>query len=363
MKKSIVFPVINDLTYDQRMQRICRSLAKAGYEVTLIGRELPDSKPLIQQDFQQVRMKLSVNKGKLFYLLYNWKLFWFLLKNDFDIIGSVDVDTLVAAHSVATLKGKPLVFDAHEYFSEVPEVAHRPKVKWVWEKVESWIFPKLKYAYTVNQSLANIFEEKYGAPFEVIHNATVLEDKDFPEQPKDYILYQGAINVGRGLEQIIRAMPYLETRLVICGKGDVFEDCQNLVKELNLERKVEFKDFVPPQELKEITLHAILGLNILAHQGESYYYSLANRFFDYMHSGIPQICSNFPEYRHFNDKYNVALLVDDLETETIVNALKKIIDNDTLRKELHQNCLNARKELNWQNEEKKLLKLFQKISL
>jgi len=363
MKTKIIFLVINDLNYDQRMQRICNSLSKAGYEVTLLGRELPDSKPLKERPYQQIRLKLSVHKGKFFYLIYNWKLFRFLSKNNFDVIGSIDLDTLVPAYLVAKKKNKPLVFDAHEYFPEVPEVVHRPKVKWVWEKVESWIVPKLKYAYTVNESLAQLFEQKYGTPFLSIRNATVLEEKNFPDVPQDYILYQGAVNVGRGLEQMIEAMQYLDTHLIICGKGDVFEPCQNLVKELHLENKVTFKGFVAPEKLKKITLHAKLGINLLENRGQSYYYSLANRFFDYLHNGVPQLCSDFPEYQRLNQQHEVALLVENLETQTIVKAVNQVLNNEILYKRLHQNCLKARLELNWQEEEKKLLALFEKVKI
>ena len=44
--KHITFTVTTDLTYDQRMIRICTSLAAAGYAITLVGRKLQSSIPL-----------------------------------------------------------------------------------------------------------------------------------------------------------------------------------------------------------------------------------------------------------------------------------------------------------------------------
>jgi uncharacterized protein (DUF302 family) len=73
--KKIYFTVINDLSYDQRMQRICSSLASAGYDVTLVGRKLKSSKELKNQLFKQMRLKCFINKGKFFYLEYNIRLF------------------------------------------------------------------------------------------------------------------------------------------------------------------------------------------------------------------------------------------------------------------------------------------------
>ena len=65
-KASIFFLVTTDITYDQRMIRICTSLAKAGYKITLIGRKMKTSVPLIEQSFKQKRIRCFFEKGKLF---------------------------------------------------------------------------------------------------------------------------------------------------------------------------------------------------------------------------------------------------------------------------------------------------------
>ena len=79
MQKIIYFTVTNDLSYDQRMQKICGSLAQAGYKTTLVGRKLKSSQPLTQRAFQQKRISCIFNKGKLFYAEYNFRLFFYLL--------------------------------------------------------------------------------------------------------------------------------------------------------------------------------------------------------------------------------------------------------------------------------------------
>ncbi|MFK7906183.1 MAG: glycosyltransferase, partial [Chitinophagales bacterium] len=316
--KHLVFTVVNGLNYDQRMQRICGSLAKAGYKVTLIGRVMPNSKPLKKRSFNQIRMKLLFKRGKLFYLEYNFRLFWHLLLNRYDVFGACDLDTVMPHFLVSKLKGKPLVYDAHEYFPELPEVVHRPFTRWVWKTVEKLVVPRAKYAYTINQSYADFFKKEYGTNFEIIRNAAVLrkEETHFNEAQEydkavfeeKYILYQGAVNVGRGVEEMIQAMPYIEDcKLYVCGKGDVFEECIELVKQLNLQDKVKFFGFVPPEFLRQFTRHAKLGFTFFTNDGMSYYYSLANRFFDYFHGGVPQLCVDFPEYRRINEAFEVGV--------------------------------------------------------
>ncbi|MEY4316047.1 MAG: hypothetical protein RI977_1424, partial [Bacteroidota bacterium] len=56
MGRRIIFTVTNDLAFDQRMQRICGSLAAAGYAVTLVGRLKKDSRTLKTEPYQQIRL-------------------------------------------------------------------------------------------------------------------------------------------------------------------------------------------------------------------------------------------------------------------------------------------------------------------
>jgi glycosyltransferase involved in cell wall biosynthesis len=358
--KKITFAVTTDLNYDQRMQRICASLANAGYQVLLVGREWPVSRPLQPQVYKQYRLKCWFNKGKLFYLEYNLRLLFYLLFQRADAFGAADLDAALPVWLKCKLSGKPFVFDAHEYFPEVPEVIARPKVQKFWRRVEAFIVPKTNLRYTVTESLAEIFTENYGKPFATIRNISRLNAIEIPEKSNRYLLYQGAVNAGRGLEMLLEIMPEIEAELWICGRGDLFEVLQNRSKELKLENKVKFLGYKLPAELAEITRNAFIGMNLLENLGLSYYYSLANKFFDYLHAGVPQVCINFPEYQNLNRKYEVGFTVP-LEKEALKNALNQLLTDRECYEKLVQNCLNAREVLNWQNEEKKLLALYEEL--
>ncbi len=359
--RHIVFSVVNDLTYDQRMNRICSSLANAGYTVTLIGRQLPHSKAIEEKVFQQKRLNLLFSKGKLFYLEYNFRLLIHFIFNKYDIFGGIDLDTLLPHFLAAKLKGKPHTYDAHEYFAELPEVVHRPFTRWAWKTVEKLVVPRTKHAYTINQSYADLFEKEYGTKFDIMRNATVLQQVDWPEIEERYILYQGAVNVGRGVEEMIKAMPMIDAKLYICGKGDKYEDCIQLSKDLGLEDKIRFFGFVEPKNLVEITRRATLGFTFFLNDGLSYYLSLANRFFDYFHNGVPQLCNDYPEYRRINEQFEIAKLLEDLSPETIAKAANQILNDPDLHAQMRANCLKARQAINWQNEEKRLVELYDKI--
>jgi glycosyltransferase involved in cell wall biosynthesis len=176
-----------------------------------------------------------------------------------------------------------------------------------------------------------------------------------------FILYQGAVNEARGLEHLIPAMQHIYYKLVICGDGNFMLQLKELIKINTLQDKVELRGMISPEILREISQQAFIGVNLVENTGLNQYYSLANKFFDYIHAGLPQVTMNFPEYKKVNDQYPVAVLINDTSSEQITAAINRLADDTVLYQTLQQNCLKARAELNWQQEEKILLSFYQSI--
>ena len=358
--KKLLFAVTTDLNHDQRMQRICSSLARQGYDVMLVGRQKPDSKPLQPQPYSQHRIKCRYNKGKLFYLEYMLRLYFFLSTRRYDALCAIDLDTVLPVYFQAGKKKVPFVYDAHEYFPEVVEVTDRKMVKAAWTFIEGFIIRRTRYAYTVTQSIADIFYQKYNTRFEVIRNVPVLRQNDAVVKEPGTILYQGVVNAGRGLEPLLEAMVGLDAKLIICGDGDVMDNLRQLARKLQVESKVEFKGQVLPQDLRQITQRCKVGVMLLENKGLSYYYSLANKFFDYVHAEVPQLVIDFPEYRQLNEKYAVGLLTG-LRVQEIREKLELLLTDEALYQRLAANCEVAKQELNWQHEEQKLFRFYERL--
>ena len=360
-KKRILFTVTTDLTYDQRMIRICTSLAEAGFDVTLVGRKLSRSLPLTQELFKQRRINCIFKKGKLFYIEYNTRLFLFLLFQKIDCICAIDLDTILPCYFISILKKIKRVYDAHELFCEMKEIVTRPSIYNFWKKIEKFAVPKFTNGYTVNEPIANEFKEMYGVHYEVVRNIALLRPFIQQSKKEKFILYQGAVNEGRSFETLIPAMKDVDGKLIICGSGNFYKETQQLVKENKLENKVIFKGKITPAELRTITQQAYIGITLFDDKGLSNYYSLANRFFDYLHAGIPQLCVNYPVYKLINDEHPVAVLVDDISAKNLAQQLNNLLQNKVLYKELEQNCLKVMQILNWQEEEKKLIKFYKEL--
>lgn len=364
MKNRIFFSVTNDLSYDQRMIRICDSLAAAGYAVCLIGRKQVNSAPLIQRKFQQVRLHCFFQKGMGFYAEYNIRLFFYLLFHRAAIYCAIDLDTILPNLIVSRIKRKQRVYDAHEYFTEVPEVVRRPRVKRIWEKIAKWSIPQFEHCYTVASDLGRIMTSLYGPNFGVIRNVPIPSQKvASPSADQAFtLLYQGVLNEARGLEVAIKAMKKLpSTQLWLAGEGDLSAKLRLLAQEEKVEDRVHFLGYLQPAALKEITLKANLGLNLLENKGLSYYYSLANKAFDYIQVGLPSIHMDFPAYRDLQDQYGVFLLLEELSVDTLVSSITSIQEDKVAYQQLQQNCLSARTLLNWEQEEKILLSFYKRL--
>lgn len=360
--KKIIVTVTNDLTSDQRVHKVCRTLHNAGYDVFLIGRKLSNSKPL-NRSYRTKRISLLFNKGVLFYAEFNLRLFFVLLFYKKDVLLANDLDTLLPNYFISKLQIKKLVYDSHELFSEIPELVNKPFTKKVWRSLERRVLPNLKNTYTVSNSIADYYDKKYQTKFKVIRNLPLMirtisrGNFSFDHKEEKIILYQGAINIGRGLELIINTMPFISNCiLVIIGNGDIIKNLKSYVKNINLVKKVRFLESLTPNELQKITPLANIGISIEEDLGLNYRFSLPNKIFDYINAEVPILVSNLPEMRKIIDTHKVGEIVKERSPQKLALQIKEL-----LKKDYSEELKKAKKELIWENQEEELLAIFRNI--
>ena len=369
--KHIYISVINDLVTDARAHRTCITLRKSGGSVTLIGRILKDStKPEVNNYFTK-RFKLLVNRGFLFYLLYNLRLFIYLFsRRKIDILVACDLDTLPANFIVSKLRNCELVYDSHEYFTEVPELQNRPFTRKIWIMIEGFILPRLTYAYTVSEDIAREYSDKYGVKFDVIRNLPMNKETiniyPLPEAIKKQkkIIYQGALNMGRGIEEVMEAVKLMnDVVFIIAGDGYLYRSLKRKTYDENLNEKVFFTGRLPHEKLHELTIQADIGISLEQNIGKNYLFALPNKIFDYFNAGIPVLVSNLPGIRTVVEKYGTGMVADSMNPENLKEKLEYMLYNTEARKKWEKNIAIAADELSWYNEEVKLKKLFEKTGL
>jgi glycosyltransferase involved in cell wall biosynthesis len=365
-KKRIILSVTNDLETDQRVHKVATFFHNHNFDVLVVGRKLPNSKPLCRA-YATKRMNLLFNKGFFFYAEFNIRLFFFLIFSRFTVLWANDTDTVLPNFLLSKLFKKVLFFDAHELFPELPELVERAKVKKVWKKIEDIILPRIQHSFTVCQSIADYYKNLYGIDMQVLRNVPLTKDISsyvpisVPKE-KIILLYQGAVNVGRGLEQCIDAVSLLPNAvLYIVGDGDVLEQLKKQVADLHLEGKVFFTGKVPFEELPRYTKAAHIGLALLEKRGLSYYYALPNRMFDFIQADIPILASNFPEMARIINEYKVGKLLTSNQPTDISQAIQELYSEHHTTNNSLANFAKAKEELCWEKEQEVLSRAIQKL--
>jgi glycosyltransferase involved in cell wall biosynthesis len=335
-----------------------------GFEILLIGRQMKKSLE-VNNPYKTIRFHLFFNQGFLFYTEYSLRLFFKLLFTRKELLYANDLDTLLPNFLVSKLSSCKLIYDSHEYFTEVPELITRPGTRSFWLKLEEFIFPKLKNVITVNQKLAEIYSLRYKVPVTAIKNVpkTTLTKEfkpiGFLKKDRKIIVYQGALNMGRGLELMIDAMAHLKNhQLILAGDGDIMDQLKSRVALNHLYDRVIFPGKLKPFELRNLTIQADIGLSLEEDMGLNYRYCLPNKVFDYIHAGIPVLVSELPLLEELLTAYKIGEILKKRNPKSLATAIEKIIVN---KSDYLQELERATAELNWEKEKKLLMEIIKKI--
>lgn len=360
----VLVSAFSNLYTDQRIEKVCETLHCNGYEIELIGNDWKGAEKM-ERPYPFSRIHLAAQNLKLGYPEFNYKLYKeLLIKADLKtILLANDLDALLPNYLVSKKLNIPLVYDSHEIYTEMPAINGRFTQK-IWRLLEKFLIPKVKYMMTASKSYGNWYQEKYGIPKPVtVQNfpRKNLSDEIIGEEmiPK-IIIYQGAINPFRGLDKVIAAIKNIENaELWIVGDGPKKEDYLQLAKRFDLEEKVKFFGKKSPGELRELTKKADVGLSIEENEGESYYYSLPNKISDYIQAGVPVVVSNFPEMKWVVEHYQVGEIITNHSETELTEKISSVLNKGKAFYKV--NLTTASKELCWENEEPKILGLFEKV--
>ena len=355
--KRLVITITNNISYDQRMLKVAQYYSTK-CEVIILGSSTRNPPPLENQDFQQIRLKTFFKSGFLFYAEFNIRLLFKLFVIKPEILYAVDLDSVTASYFYHRLRKTPYIYDAHEYFTELPELEGRTYVQKVWKYIEKKTIPRAYKCLTVNAELANIYEENYNRKFLVVQNSPPYHTSSGVAKEKKFI-YQGALNKGRGVEELIRMMKFFPSyTLDIAGDGPLRGDLDLLLKEQEIDNVV-FHGMLKAEELRILTQRATLGFNLLLGESLNYYYSLANKFFDYVMAETPVVTMDFPVYRRLLKEHKVGIVVSDLQIKSLTAAVEDLLENETLYINAVKECEKAKGKWNWSKETKVLNELIQ----
>jgi glycosyltransferase involved in cell wall biosynthesis len=288
----------------------------------------------------------------------------------YDIYHSNDLNTLPQGYICAKwrINRKKLVYDSHEV-----QTSRTGYDSGAYAKMEGFLINKIDTMIVENHTRAKYNEELYGFYPNVTYNYPFkpngkLIDKvnlnDLLQLPTDekILLYQGGIQTGRGLENLVKAVPlFKEGTLVFIGDGKIKPKLQEMVKELNLQTRVKFLPKVPLRELPKYTPNAYLGFQVLNNVCFNHYSASSNKLFEYLMSGVPVVACSFPEIKRVVEEENVGLCVDSHDYIAIAEAVNYLLENKAEAQVFRENTFMAKEKYNWENEQIKFLQVYSNL--
>jgi glycosyltransferase involved in cell wall biosynthesis len=366
--KKIAFSVTNCICNDQRVLKMAGTVSQPGREITIIGRKQGDCCERDTVPYRTKRFSMLIQKGALFYMFYNIRLFGFLLFHRFDLLVSNDLDTLLPNWLISKIKRVPLIYDSHEYFTGVPELQDRLFVKWIWKTLERIMFPGIKNILTVSDSIGHQYELEYGIRPITVRNCSWYSGNIIPFSrtemgiSEDHLLLilQGTgINIDRGGPELIEAVKMVENvTLLIVGSGDMIGILKEKAGELNISDRVRIIPKVSWGDLMRYTRSADAGLSLDKDTNINYRFSLPNKLFDYISAGIAIIAGDLPEVSNIVNRNKCGIIIPEISSLAIASAIRRLQDDPGLLTELRKNAALASEYLNWDNESAKVKSLY-----
>ena len=355
--------VSNDLTYDQRVSKICDSLQHKKWEVQLVG-VLKTESTSIQRTYSTNRLRVFFSKGPLFYFMLNVRMFFYLLFHKTEIIWANDLDVLWSAVLIKKLRGAKIIYDSHEYYTEAEGLTGRERIKAFWTRIEERCIPHVDLFITVNESIAEIYREKYNREVLVQRNMPILVEDECEREElfevKTVVLQGAYIDPDRGGMELVEAFQYLEgIQLLIVGAGRDLENIKRRIVELQLEEKVKVLPRMSYLELKQLTQRVHLGVSLDKPLHLNYTLSLPNKLFDYIHAGVPVLVSNLLEPARIVNEYGVGEVVSEVTPKAIAVGIQIVLNSPSYN-EYKTATKKAKSALHWQADFDKLD--FSKIS-
>jgi len=282
-----------------------------------------------------------------------------------DVYHAHDLNTLLMAWTASRLRRTPLVYDTHEVATDRAEM----KFRWWAELLERALIGRADRVICTNDTRAEYTRKRYDIPPPaVLRNlpayvdpepSTLMQDRLRLPHDTKIVLYQGGIQPERGLEQLIEAAPEIEGGVVVLlGSGRLKPRLVARAAQSRLEGKVCFHEAVPVGELPGWTACAYVGLQLLQNTCFNHYSSLSNKLLEYMMAGVPVIASDLPEMRRVIEDTGAGLVIDASKPREIARAVNELLAAPQRREQMAQRARERRREYAWEQEESLLIEMY-----
>ena len=368
----IIHTTISPCENERRIFNQAKTASQHGAQVEILALKIPEL-PKFSNLKKIIIKRIYIpfwRRGPLKFILFNIRLFIFLLRSNYQILHAHDIWVMPGSALANIFKRGILVYDAHEFTCGLEVFKRKRFSGFVWSVVEKILIKEVHSLITINSWHQQLFLDKYPhlPGTAVIMNFPSREDNRLEDKLKGFrerneiVLFQGILKEGRGLRNIVKSMNVIKSgQLHLIGEGDLEEELHRLIESNQLQKRVQLKGKVGWEILLLETQKARAGLVLFEPRSENYTYASPNKFFEYVMAGTPVIASAIPTFKDFNQEFEVAILVDPSNIEEISKAIQTLLTQKEKWGTYHQNCLKAREIWNWEAQEQTLLKLYTQL--
>lgn len=345
----------------------CSSLAKAGYDVSLIvgdggENEIRNGVKIFGlKKFKSKLNRMVITPSSLFKMANN-------LNAD---IYHIHDPELIPVGLKLKKRNKIVIFDSHENIEKQILSKHyfHPLIariiSLIYAFYEKWALSKFDIIVAATPSIRDKLLN-YNNNVVDINNYPIVGELNCDIQKtktEKNIVFLGRITEISGIKQMVKAMEFCKTnaRLKIAGNF-YYKSLLEEVRRYKGWEKVDELGYLNRQEIKKLFAEVQAGL-VLYLPVPNHIDAQPNKMFEYMSAGIPVIASHFPLWKEIVEGHNCGICVDPAEPKAIAQAIDWIITHPDKAHLMGINGLNAIKTVyNWENEEKKLLEVYKSLN-
>lgn len=359
--------------YDVRVFfRECRTLADAGYNVTLLAHANFEQ----EEKFGVTVKGLKKPTNRFLRLLSGVKIIGQCFKEKADVYHFHDFELLFGGLLLKWFTGKKVIYDCHENYPQVaferawlPET-FRPLLSKIIEFIEPLFARQLDCVICVVPDQQQRFDRN-GCKTLLVRNLPRLElfqqavEKNLPKENR--IIYVGGLTMVRGAKFMVDIMDelrkdYPDTTLLLLGpfnESYIEKEVKEYISRKNLNKCIEHINFVPHQNVAEFIVQSKVGLIPWQPNQQTLKMVFPNKVFEYMACGIPTVSSDLPSLKYIFNKAQSGLVVAAQDANAHAKAIGELLTNNELAKKLGQNGLDfVSANHNWDLEAQKLTGLY-----
>ena len=301
------------------------------------------------------------------YLEWILKIFFRFKKKNIHIVHCHSLSSLLIGALFKTFEKSKIIYDAHEL--ETERNGWSGIIKVMSKILERILMYYVDHIIVVSDSISEWYKNQYNLKeVYVIKNIPYRQDsrgicsniikKRFNIQDNEILfLYQGSLNKGRGIEILLNVFSKADKNkhIVFMGYGTL-EDVLKTY-EINCSN-IHLHPLVNPEEIIYYSACADVGISLIENTCLSYKYSLPNKIFEYIFSGLPLIVSDLPDMGKIIDDFRCGwkVLINEKSVENLIESISK----ENIEKK-RKNVLSCKDNFGWHIEEKKLLMIYRNL--